>query len=136
MRAGAALKALVETGLVWSGTAALCRVALLRHALVLTYHNVVPDDCSSFGDRSLHLPRRTFVRQIEQLLRTHAIVPLQVVLTPAPSARRPRGALTYDDAYQGAIAIGVEEVARRGGRATLVVAPGFVGGRGFWWAGP
>ncbi len=133
MRTRAALKALVETGLVWSGTAALCRVALLRHALVLTYHNVVPDDCSSFGDCSLHLPRRTFVRQIEQLLRTHAIVPLEEVLTPAPSGRRPRVAITFDDAYQGAIAIGVEELARRGVPATLFVVPAFVGGRSFWW---
>src|SRR2546428_13985807 len=40
------------------------------------YHNVVPDDCPPFGDRSLHLSHRAFVRQLDLLLSTHCIVPL------------------------------------------------------------
>src|SRR5437660_3069213 len=70
MSVRAAVRALLETGLVWSGGAALCRAALVNRSLVLAYHNVVPDDSPGFGDRPLHLPRRTFVRQIEHLLRT------------------------------------------------------------------
>ena len=127
------LKTLRETSLVWSGIAALRRVALLRHSLVLAYHNVVPDGCSAFGEPSLHIQRRTFVEQIEQLLRTHAIVPLEEVLTPAPSGRRPRVAITFDDAYRGAVVIGVEELAKRGVPATLFVVPAFVGRGPFWW---
>lgn len=127
-----AVKALLETGLVWSGGAALRRAALARRALVLAYHNVVPDDGPCFGDRSLHLPRRMFVRQIEQLLRTHAVVPLGEILTPAPG-RRPRVAITFDDAYRGAVEIGVAELARRGIPATLFVVPEFVGRGPFWW---
>jgi len=133
MSVRAAVKALLETGLVWSGGAALRRAALARRSLVLAYHNVVPDDSPAFGDRPLHLPRRTFVRQVEHLLRTHAVVPLDEVFTPAPPGRRPRVAITFDDAYRGAVAIGVEELARRGVPATLFVVPSIVGKGPFWW---
>lgn len=133
MSARATLKALLETGLVWSGTAALRRAALLRRSMVLAYHNVVPDDCPPFGDRSLHVPRRLFVEQIEQLLRTHAIVPLREVLTPARALRRPQAAITFDDGYRGAVILAVEELARRGVPATLFVVPAVVGGGPFWW---
>jgi peptidoglycan/xylan/chitin deacetylase (PgdA/CDA1 family) len=129
----ATVKALLETGLVWSGGAALRRAALVRRTLVLAYHNVVPDDGPCFGDRSLHLPRRMFVRQIEHLLRTHAVVPLEEIFTPAPPGRRPRVALTFDDAYRGAVDIGVAELAKRGVPATLFVVPAFVGRGPFWW---
>jgi len=134
MTVRAAVKTLLETGLVWSGGAALRRAALSGRALVLAYHNVVPDDSPDFGDRSLHLPRRLFLRQIDQLLRTHAVVPLDEILTPAPApGRRPRVAITFDDAYRGAVDIGVPELAKRGIPATLFVVPGFVGGGPFWW---
>src|SRR2546422_8966546 len=78
-------------------------------------------------------PPRSTLFPYTTLLRTHAIVPLEEVLTPAPSGRRPRVAITFDDAYQGAIAIGVEELARRGGPAALFVVPAFGGGGSFWW---
>ncbi len=133
MSVRATVRALLETGLVWSGGAALRRTALVRRTLVLAYHNIVPDDTPSFGDRSLHLPRRMFVRQIEQLLRTHAVVPLEEVFTPDPPGGRPRVALTFDDAYRGAVEIGIAELAKRGVPATLFVVPAFVGGGPFWW---
>lgn len=127
------LKACLEAGLVRSGVTALRRAAHVRHALVLSYHNVVPDDCAPFGDRSLHLPRSVFVRQVERLLSTHAVVPLEQLLAPAPPGRRPRVAITFDDGYRGAVCIGVPELARRGVPATLFVVPGFVGKGPFWW---
>jgi peptidoglycan/xylan/chitin deacetylase (PgdA/CDA1 family) len=133
MSVRAAVKTLLEAGLVWSGGPALGRAALGRRSLVLAYHNVVPDDGSSFGDRPLHLPRRAFVRQVEHLLRSHAVVPLDEVLRVAPAGRRPRVAITFDDAYRGAVAIGVEELARRGVPATLFAVPSFVGKGPFWW---
>ena len=133
MRGRGAVKSLLETGLVWSGGAALCRAALDRHALVLAYHNVVPDDTPPFGDRPLHLPRRAFVRQIERLLRCHSIVPLDEVLMPAPARSRPRVAITFDDAYRGAVLLGIEELARRGVPASVFVVPGFVGEGPLWW---
>ena len=133
MSVRATVRALLETGLVWSGGAALRRAALVRRTLVLAYHNIVPDDAPRFGDRSLHLPRRMFVRQIEQLLRTHTVVPLEEIFTPDPPGGRPRVALTFDDAYRGAVEIGILELAKRGVPATLFVVPAFVGGGPFWW---
>src|SRR2546427_4883414 len=128
-----AVKSLLEAGLVHGGLAKLGRVRRRGHTLVLTYHNIVPERSPPFGDRSLHLPRPLFVRQLEQLLRTHAVVPLEDVLAPARPSHRPRVAITFDDAYRGATVMGVEELTKRGLPATLFVVPAFVGGGPFWW---
>jgi len=132
MSVRATLKACFEAGLVRSGVPALHRVARAGRALVLAYHNVVPDSCPPFGDRSLHLPRRLFVRQLECLLATHTVVPLEEMLVPRPG-RGPRAAITFDDGYRGAMLIGVPELAKRGLPATLFVVPDFVGQGPFWW---
>ena len=128
-----AVKSLLEAGLVHGGLAKLGRLRRREHTLVLTYHNIVPERSPPFGDRSLHLPRPLFVRQLEQLLRTHAVVPLEDVLAPARPSHRPRIAITFDDAYRGATVMGVEELTKRGLPATLFVVPAFVGGGPFWW---
>jgi peptidoglycan/xylan/chitin deacetylase (PgdA/CDA1 family) len=133
MSVRAALKACLEAGLVRSGVPALHRAARASRALVLAYHNVVPDSCTPFGDRSLHLPRGRFVRQLDRLLATHTVVPLDELLAPDRGRRRPRAAITFDDGYRGAVRIGVEELAKRGLAATLFVVPGFVGKGPFWW---
>jgi peptidoglycan/xylan/chitin deacetylase (PgdA/CDA1 family) len=109
-------------------------------AVVLAYHNIVPDGAEVLGDRSLHLPQREFARQLDLLRETHDVVPLDQVLEPPSGPRtRPRAAITFDDACQGAVTAGIDELARRGMPATVFVAPAFVGGRSFWWdalAGP
>jgi len=133
MSVRATLKACFEAGLVRSGVPALHRAARAGQALVLAYHNVVPDSCPPFGDRSLHLPRRLFVRQLECLLTTHTIVPLDELLRPPLTGRRPRAAITFDDGYRGAVRIAVAELAKRGLPATLFVVPGFLGKGPFWW---
>jgi peptidoglycan/xylan/chitin deacetylase (PgdA/CDA1 family) len=99
----------------------------------LAYHNVVPDSYPAFGDRSLHLPRRLFVRQLESLLATHTVVPLEQVLETPARRGRPQAAITFDDGYRGAVLLGVAELAKRGLPATLFVGPGFVGKGPFWW---
>lgn len=122
--------------------AALCRSGLTRAArrrlgdatVVLAYHNIVPDGEVVLGDRSLHLPRREFARQLDLIRRTHEVVPLESLGEPlTASARRPRAVITFDDACQGAVTVGVEELAERGLPATIFVAPAFVGGGSFWW---
>ncbi len=45
---------------------------------------------------------------------------------PAPS-RRPRVAVTFDDAYRGAVTIAQDELTRHGFPSTLFVAPGLLG---------
>jgi peptidoglycan/xylan/chitin deacetylase (PgdA/CDA1 family) len=102
--------------------------------VVLAYHNIVPDEELVYGDRSLHLPRREFARQLELIGETHEVVPLDSLQEGGPGrGGRPRAVITFDDACQGAVTVGVEELTRRGLPATIFVAPAFVGGRSFWW---
>jgi len=109
------------------------RTLYRKRTLVLAYHNIVPDGEPVVGDRSLHLPRADFARQLDALARTHDVVPLESILDGLPGSGRPRVVITFDDAYRGALEVGVEELARRGMPATFFVAPAFVGGGSFWW---
>lgn len=109
--------------------------------LVLAYHNVVPDGGNPGGDRSLHLSRRDFSDQLDAVVETHQVVPLDEALDTAasPAAEagneggRPRAVVTFDDAYRGAMTCGLEELERRGLPATVFVSPGMLGADGFWW---
>lgn len=129
----APLKPLAESLLAHGGPAAVSRLLRRRDTLVLAYHNVVPDDAAPFGDRSLHLRRRDFAAQLELLGRTCEVVPLDGVATPRGRGGRPRVAVTFDDAYRGAVTLGVEELRRRGMPATVFVPPAFIGATSFWW---
>lgn len=63
------------------------------------------------------------------------VVSLQDILSDSPisPASRPRVAITFDDAYGGAMTVGMDELKKRGMPATVFVAPGFLGGHAFWW---
>ena len=128
------LKQLVEHGLVWSGAP---RIALASHragTLILAYHAIVPEGERAAGDASLHLAQSDFAAQLDVLAQRHDVVPLADALAePAPRSRRPRAAITFDDAYAGAVRAGVAELERRGMPATIFVPPGLLGGRPFWW---
>jgi peptidoglycan/xylan/chitin deacetylase (PgdA/CDA1 family) len=100
--------------------------------LILAYHNIRPDDALPAGDRPLHLSITSFRDQLDRLRDSHDIVPLEQVLEPS-RGRRPRAAITFDDAYQGAITLGVPELIARGLPATVFVTPAFLGGCSFWW---
>ncbi|HWG35181.1 MAG TPA: polysaccharide deacetylase family protein, partial [Gemmatimonadaceae bacterium] len=50
-----------------------------------------------------------------------------------PGDARPRAAITFDDAYSGAITAGIAELRSRHLPATVFVTPGFLGGKSFWW---
>ncbi len=128
-----AAKQLAERGLVYF--VAPARRRLLRNrAVVLAYHNVVPDDWEEGGDRSLHLARRDLVEQLDALQATHDVVPLAALLDRrSPALRRPRAAITFDDAYEGAVRIALPELARRGLPCTVFTTPGALGGSAFWW---
>jgi len=129
----ARMKKLVENLLVGSG---VCRVGIRkvsRHSLVLAYHNVIPEgQDEAVGERSLHLPQAAFAAQLDHLMETHEVVPLdRLYETDSPS--RPRVAITFDDAYRGAMTAGMAELAARGLSATVFVAPGLLGRASFWW---
>ncbi|MEP6573675.1 MAG: polysaccharide deacetylase family protein, partial [Gemmatimonadota bacterium] len=128
------VKRALESLVVRSGGAALSRRALRGRALVLAYHNIVPTDRRACGDLSLHLPRTEFAAQLDVLQRTHEVVELAELFDGTSVQRRhPRVAITFDDAYAGAVTAGVEELRQRGLPATIFVAPHILNGRAFWW---
>jgi len=117
-----------------SGFGRLSRFRVRNGTLVLAYHNVVPRGEPIAGDRSLHLPVDDFAAQLDALMKTHDVVSLEDALVdPAMRHGRPAAAITFDDAYQGAVTSGVDELAKRGLPATLFVAPAYIGGSAFWW---
>ena len=128
------MKGLIERGLVRSGIARVARTTVGDRALVLAYHNVVPDGERVAGERSLHVTQQRFAAQLDAIVRAFRIVPLDDLLSGrAPRGNRIRLALTFDDAYAGAVTAGVAELAKRGLPATIFIAPAFLGGGRFWW---
>ena len=125
------LKQAVESLLIGAGVAGVARARLRHRSLVLAYHNVVPDDAPAIGDASLHLSQATFAQQLDELLRHADIVPLDQVFVAG--SVRPRVAITFDDAYLGALTLGIDELARRQLPATIFVAPGLLDAHAFWW---
>jgi peptidoglycan/xylan/chitin deacetylase (PgdA/CDA1 family) len=119
--------------LISSGFASLHRRRMRGRTLILAYHNIVADDQAPAGDLANHLPFSTFAAQMRALRATHDVVPLADVLSPRGPSRRPRAAITFDDAYRGAIVNAVPELVRQGIPASFFVAPKFVGGGSFWW---
>ena len=131
-------KQLIETVLA-NTIAPRSRVRQHAGALILAYHNILPDGEVPVGDLSLHLPQRQFAMQLEALARTHDVVPLAEAVSrcaePESSVRasRPCAAITFDDAYVGAVTAGVAELDRLNLPATIFVTPSFLEGGTFWW---
>jgi peptidoglycan/xylan/chitin deacetylase (PgdA/CDA1 family) len=132
-RMRSALKLGLERSLLWSGAAWLQRRRMAGRALILAYHNVVPDDEPPSGDRPNHLTLGAFRAQLDELQKTHTVVPLDETLLAPAASSRPRVSITFDDAYRGAIIHAIPELIRRGLPATIFVAPGCLGGPPFWW---
>ena len=133
----AALKRVVETCLVHSGAPTVGRRLMRGRTLVLAYHDITPDGAPPWGDASLHLPRARFAEQLDRLVERHRVVPLSSVLAgdaelDAEGDARPRVAITFDDAYRGALEHGLPELVRRGLPATIFVAPGLLGATTWW----
>ncbi len=126
------MKRAVERLISRSGFPRLGRHRYRSRALILAYHNVVPDDEPPEGDVSLHLARSAFAAQLDHLLRVCHVVPLSALLDEAIETA-PRVAITFDDAYRGSLTLGLEELAARRLPATIFVAPGTLGDRALWW---
>ena len=102
-------------------------------SLVLAYHNVVHDVDAARGDRSLHLPLSAFRQQLDLLQEQCRVVSLEQIAGGVPDSDRPTVAITFDDAYRGAVELGVPELLHRGFPATVFVAPGLLGVPVTWW---
>jgi peptidoglycan/xylan/chitin deacetylase (PgdA/CDA1 family) len=99
--------------------------------LILAYHGIVPDGERPAGERTLFVTQHEFRAQLDVLAAIADVVPLDTI--DAESQGRPRVAITFDDAYRGAVNEGVRELAERGLPATIFVAPGLLEGQVFWW---
>lgn len=129
------------TGLRQAAKRALERLLLVAsrrrpahgRALVLAYHNVVPDELAQRGDGSLHLGFSDFRRQLDRLQAQGRLVALESLLAGTAGGERPAVAITFDDAYRGAVELAVPELAARGIPVTLFVAPGLLERRSLWW---
>lgn len=103
-------------------------------AVILAYHGIRPAGEPPAGERVLHLEEGRFREQLEVLGELARVVPLESILDEdSPGDPRPRVAITWDDAYAGALAVGLEELVSRGMPATFFVSPGRLGGQAFWW---
>jgi peptidoglycan/xylan/chitin deacetylase (PgdA/CDA1 family) len=127
------LKRATEFLLARGGPAGFAASRRRGSTIILAYHNVVPDSAAAVGDRSLHLPLARFRSQLDLLEQTHEIVDISDVPVAPGTTSRPCAAITFDDAYRGALTLALPELARRGLPATVFVAPGLLGSTGCWW---
>lgn len=99
--------------------------------LILAYHNVIPDDEDVAGDSPLHLPLTRFEQQLRAIAHEADVVPLLELLEEAPG-RRPKVAITFDDAYASALTLGVATCVRFGIPSTVFVSPKLLGTIPVW----
>jgi len=94
--------------------------------LVLAYHNVLPQSTNTNGDRSLHLDLERFAAHMAILGQEAQVVKLDEARQVDTEAR-PRVAITFDDAYEGAIRYALPLCAAKGFPCTVFVAPSLLG---------
>lgn len=99
--------------------------------LILGYHGIIPEGQVPAGDRALFVSQRDFAMHLDLLMAEADVAPLDRIDEQGDG--RPRVAITFDDAYSGAVNEGVRELARRNLPATIFVAPGRLNGHVFWW---
>lgn len=100
--------------------------------VVLAYHNIIPPGTPPAGDRSLHLALDRFIEQVEWLGEFFTFTDLPDLIEGVPR-NRPKVALTFDDAYSGAVHLAIPELQRRGVPATVFVCSRWKGGELPWW---
>lgn len=135
-RPRALAKRFLEKGL----TAGPARLLLVRRsfgrAVILAYHNVIPDGEEHTGAFGTHVRMEDFRWQIDVLEDLCSVVPLLEILNPCRGStkeQRLKVSITFDDAYAGTLREALPELARRRLPATVFVPTGLVGGGAFWW---
>jgi peptidoglycan/xylan/chitin deacetylase (PgdA/CDA1 family) len=130
-----AVKSAAERTIVLSGLESIGRRLRSGRTYVLAYHNIIPDEFVGLGDRSLHLGLSAFRMHLDFFARYTEVPSLTEVLNGrGPRGEgKPRVVLTFDDAYRGAVRLGIPEARRRGLPVTVCVAPGLLGDQSLWW---
>lgn len=127
-------KRIAERTLLYSGVASCARAVVHPSSAILAYHNIVPEGESPVGDLSLHTDQAVFGAQLDWLGEHCTVVTLQDLLAgEARQGQPPRVAITFDDAYQGTLTAGLDELRSRELPSTVFVPPGLLGREGFWW---
>jgi peptidoglycan/xylan/chitin deacetylase (PgdA/CDA1 family) len=126
-------KGVVERTLVRTGLVRFVERRRGPAVVVLAYHNIVPVGEKPAGDVSLHLDQRAFADQLDWLLEGRRVVALEEAFVRSEGDEETRVVLTFDDAYQGMMTAGVEELSKRDLPATVFVPPALLGSTGFWW---
>ena len=107
---------------------------LRPRSLVLAFHNVLSECTKPRGDRSLHLPVEVFCDIVDWLAAAFDVIPLDRVFgSESVTGDKPRAAITFDDAYAGAISVAIPELWRRRLPATVFAISAAEPGQTFWW---
>ncbi|MCU1273290.1 MAG: putative xylanase/chitin deacetylase [Bryobacterales bacterium] len=125
------LKQRVERALSSSAVGRIMGHRISGKRLILAYHGITPEGDPLAGERALFVNQRDFAAHLDILSEIADVSPLDRI--DDASNGRPRVAITFDDAYRGAVKEGVRELAKRGLPATIFVAPGRLNGHVFWW---
>jgi peptidoglycan/xylan/chitin deacetylase (PgdA/CDA1 family) len=125
------LKKRMEQALSSRAVGRIVRHRVRDKRLILAYHGIIPEGATPAGERALFIAQRDFAAQLDVLATLADVAPLNRL--DEEGNGRPRVAITFDDAYRGAVKEGVQELAARGLPATIFVAPGRLNGHVFWW---
>lgn len=125
------LKQRAERALASSGAGWAMRHRVRGKRLILAYHGIVPDGVSPAGERALFISEHDFATQLDTLVELVDVAPLDQIDEEGDG--RPRAAITFDDAYCGAVTVGLKELAKRGLPATIFVSPARLNRHVFWW---
>jgi peptidoglycan/xylan/chitin deacetylase (PgdA/CDA1 family) len=99
--------------------------------LILAYHGIIPEGQEPAGERALFVTQRDFAMHLDMLAAVADVAPLDRIDEAGDG--RPRVAITIDDAYRGAVNVGVRELGARSLPATIFVAPARLNKHVFWW---
>jgi len=129
-----ALKQGIEGLAVGSGLATRLARGRRGRKLILAFHNIVPEQEGPWGEAALHLPATTFRAHLEVVAELCEIVPLQTLLSaPGLPDTPPQVAITFDDAYHGAVEATRNTLIPNRIPVTIFAPPGLLGSGGFWW---
>jgi peptidoglycan/xylan/chitin deacetylase (PgdA/CDA1 family) len=125
------LKTRIERALSSAPVGRIARDRIRGKRLILAYHGIVPHGEKPAGERALFVSQQNFAAQLDAVDSIADVVALDRI--DAPGDGRPRVAITFDDAYRGAVNEGVGELVKRRFPATIFVAPGCLDDHVFWW---
>ena len=125
------LKERVESAVSTPAVGRITRRRVRAKRLILAYHGIIPEGEPPAGERALFVRESDFIKHLDILGAVADVVPLARI--DDPDAGRPRVAITIDDAYRGAVTVGVRQLAARSLPATIFVAPGRLNNHVFWW---